>query len=121
MKMYEKLGMSTEDALKWIAGCCSRFCRECPAYGLSGHGNSTAWCAAEYLNAEAPENPKIPRWMVAKTQEDFDQLFTDFKVFCKWPTGCPGCKYNERNRWTSECYHAYLSELVDAPESEDNE
>lgn len=121
MKRFEKMGMSTEDALKWVGECATRNCRECPAYKTQKFGDAATKCACRYLLSDAPEPPKIPRWKTAQTQEDFDRLLDGFKKFCKG-TDCKDCKYykiwrpNENNN--VNCHHAYLTELVDAPESE---
>ena len=120
MKMYEKLGMSTEDALKWMEECATRNCRECPAYKTQKFGDAATKCACRYLLSDAPEPPKIPRWMTVKTQEDFDRLFDDFVKACKALDDCDMCKY-KKYIWSADCYRAHLSELVDAPESEEDE
>lgn len=114
MKMYEKLGMSIEDALKWISECQHRDCKDCPA--VEGpKGSVSALCA---LLSEVQEPPKVRRWQAAKTQEDFERFYTDFRAFCN-PADCASCKY-KNDTFTADCYHDYLSELVDAPESEDD-
>lgn len=128
MKMYEKLGMSTEAALKWVIdGVENRPCTTCPAFPTKGRDYPTcALCAARFLFSEVPEPPKVPRWQTAKTQEDFDKLFDGFEKVRKGT--CEDCKYYEICNPTEDnikdCYHAYLhaylTELVDAPESEDD-
>lgn len=117
MKMYEKLGMSTEDALKWAQECAKRNCRECPAYKTQKFGDAATKCACRYLLSDAPELPKIPRWKTARTQEDFDKLCDDFVTACKARGDCDLCKY-KKLIWSADCLHAYLSEPVEAPESE---
>lgn len=126
MKMYEKLGMSTEDALKWVEECAKRNCLDCPAYKIAQRTETIVFnCAPNYLLSDVPKLRKIPRWQTAKTQEDFDKLFDGFEKVRKGT--CEDCKYYEICNPTEDnikdCYHAYLhaylSELVDAPESED--
>lgn len=116
MKMYEKLGMSTEAALKWVEDCERKSCVDCPAPRKTGYVHS-AKCAAAYLLSEVLKLRKIPRWTTAKTQEDFERFYTDYMDCCGRQTGCTSCKYGNRMR-TAGCYHAYLTELIDAPESE---
>lgn len=120
MKMYEKLGMSTEDALKWTEECAKRNCLDCPAYKNAQRPETIVTnCAPSYLLSEVPEPPKIPRWQTARTQEDFDKLYNDFVTACKALDDCDMCKY-KKYIWSADCYHAYLSEMVEAPESEAN-
>lgn len=119
MKMYEKLSMDTEAALKWIEECATRNCRECPAYKTQKFGDAATKCAYRYLLSDAPELPKIPRFMTAKTQEDLDRLFAEFDKYCTNTFLCKECRLNGNpGKGISDCYHAYLTELVDAPESE---
>lgn len=119
MKMYEKLGMSTEDALKLVEECATRNCRECPAYKTQKFGDAATKCASKYLLLKVPEPPKIPRWKTARTQEDFDRLFDGFKKFCNGRL-CDDCKYldvfAQIGNGQKDCYHTYLSEFVEAPE-----
>lgn len=118
MKMYEKLSMSTEDALKWVGECEKRNCLYCPAYKIAQRPETILFnCASLYLLSDVPEPPKIPRWKTARTQEDFDKLCDDFVTACKARGDCDLCKY-KKLIWSADCLHAYLSELVDAPESE---
>lgn len=116
MKQYEKLGFDTEAALKWIGECQHRKCEDCPAVD-GPKGSVSALCASSYLLSDVPEPPKVPRWKTAKTQEDFERFYTDYMDCCGRQTGCTSCKYGNRMR-TAGCYHAYLTELIDAPESE---
>lgn len=113
MKQYEKLGMDTEAALKWIEECKERKCLECVAYPTMINGSVSSACAAGYLLAEVPEPPKVPRWQTAKTQEDFDKLKDDFAALCKNTDECIYCKY-AKFFVTYECYHAFLAELIEA-------
>lgn len=120
MKMYEKLGMSTEAALKWVEDCERKSCVDCPAPGKTGYVRS-AKCAAAYLLSEVPETPKVPRWKTVKTQEDIDKIFSDFDAMCRknhfdkcnYFTFCLG------NYPIPGCFYRYILELVDAPESEE--
>lgn len=112
MKQYERLGMDTEAALKWVKECAIRYCRDCPAYETQELRDV---CAPKYLLSDVPKPPKVPRWQTAKTQEDFDRLYNSFKQFCA-ENECMSCKFckcwKEGMRQT-DCYHAYLSELVE--------
>lgn len=117
MKQYEKLGFDTESALKWVDGCKTRLCGDCSA--REHRPGAPAFCAVSYLLSDVPETPKVPRWKTAKTQEDFERFYTDYMDCCGRQTGCTSCKYGNRMR-TAGCYHAYLTELIDAPESEDD-
>lgn len=116
MKMYEKMGLDTEAALKWAGNCVNRSCKECLA-GTMPDTIRVSICAVDYLLSEVPEPPKVPRWTHAKTPEDFERFYTDYMDCCGRQTGCTSCKYGNRMR-TAGCYHAYLTELIDAPESE---
>lgn len=115
MKQYEKMEMSTEDALKWVDGCKTRLCADCSA--REHRPGAPAFCAVSYLLSEVPEPPKVPRWMTAKTQEDFDNLFADFLACCAGEDACQYCCYNNHGDGV-RCFYEYASELVDAPESE---
>lgn len=115
MKMYEKLSMDTEAALKWVIECAYRSCEVCPSI----RNGLTSQCAAHYLLSEAPKPPKVPRWKTVKTQEDFDRLFAEFVNYCTHTLQCKECRLNRNtDKGMADCYHAYLSELLDAPESE---
>lgn len=120
MKMYEKLGMDTETALKWAQECQNRMCKDCPGGGSIRTATISASCASSYLLSEAPEPPKVPRWVTAKTREEFDKLHDAFSLFCREQGTCSHCKYDDRLH-AHDCYHAYLSELVDASEVENGE
>ena len=114
MKRYEK--MEKSEIMEFWVGCSSRKCLECPAHDRR-YPVDPAWnCAANYLN----QNIKMaPRWQTAKTQEDFDKLFDGFKNVCKG-TYCEDCKYydiwHQTGNSMKDCYHAYLSELVEVQE-----
>lgn len=121
MKQYERLGLDIDGALKWIAGCYGRACYECPAEGPSKHGYSAARCAAEYLNAEAPEKPKIPRVALIQTQEELNNAGEELRKICITHEHCVGCPYARQNSACNvltpgSCFFAYMSELVEAPD-----
>lgn len=121
MKQYERLGLDIDGALKWIAGCRDRACSECPADGPSIHGCSAAKCAAEYLNAEVPEKPKVPRVALIQTQEELNNAGEEFRKICIAHKHCVNCPYINKTLaaggigpWM--CFFAYMSELVEAPD-----
>lgn len=115
MKMYEKLGMSTEAALKWVEDCERKSCVDCPAPRKTGYVHS-AKCTAAYLLSEVPKLRKIPRWMTVKAQEDLDRLFAEFDNYCTNTFQCKKCRLNGNpDKGLADCYHLYLSELVEAP------
>ena len=121
MKQYEKLGLDIDGALKWIAGCCGRYCWECPSDGPSSHGCSSARCAAEYLNAEVPEKPKIPRVALIQTQEGLNMAYEELREICISHKRCVNCPYSiqvgDCNALApGACFFAYMSELVEAPD-----
>lgn len=113
MKQYEKLGFDTESALKWVDGCKTRLCGDCSA--REHRPGAPAFCAVSYLLSDVPETPKVPRWKTARTKEDFDKLLENFITLCCRQDDCQYCDYYEHSDGV-RCYHAYLSELVDAPE-----
>lgn len=61
MKVYEKMGMDTEAALKWIYQCKGRPCLDCEAYPNKTSGELSSRCAARYLLSDVHEPPKVPR------------------------------------------------------------
>lgn len=70
MKMYEKLGMDIEAALKWTEACLTgaRACNDCPAYKIMPKNTLVNECASKYLLSEVKEPPKVPRWKTARTR-----------------------------------------------------
>ncbi len=115
MKQYEKMGFDTEAALKWVDECKSRKCADCSA--RDHRPGAPAFCAVSYLLSDVPDPPKVPRWQTAKTQADFEKFKDAFYRFCIGQGYCAGCRF-EKEIYALSCYHAYLLELVDAPESE---
>lgn len=122
MKRFEKMGMSTEAALKWIGECQHRKCEDCPAVD-GPKGSVSALCASSYLLSDVPEPPKVPRVALIQTQEDLNKALTDLRGVCFKYRDCEdGCPYYGLSGDAvplGRCLFAYLSELVEAPESEE--
>lgn len=124
MKMYEKLGMDTEAALKWTTACLTgtRMCDDCPAYKIMPDNMRVSNCASEFLLSEVQEPPKVPRVALIQTLEDLRKALTDLRVVCKKYRKCDDCLYYKIAGDAvplGRCFFWYLSELVDAPEAKE--
>lgn len=118
MKMYEK--MDNEQMMNLLVRVTeARSCSDCPIkVGKYEYGELCLNCMTEYLGTSVTIKP---RWQTAKTQEDFDKLFEEFDKYCEHTFQCKNCRLNKTpDKGRSDCYHAYMSELVEAPESEVN-
>ena len=90
MKMYEKLGMDTEAALKWVKECAIRYCRDCPAYETQELRDV---CAPKYLLSDVHEPPKVPLVALIQTQEDLNKALKDLHRVCRKYRYCDECPY----------------------------
>ena len=112
MKRYEKLSGAEIVALMEQCNKAHYDLADCPI-GKGNLGVCPDDCLLAWLKSDVQ---LVPRWQTAKTQEDMDRRFDAFGAFCSH-RACNGCKYNQDynpNKSMFICYHAYLSELVDA-------
>lgn len=107
MKLYEKLGMSTDDVLETIMKIVD--CDNCVAHGTDECGNGCSRAKAMVLNKEIKTKPRIA---TINTAEEFEDAKNTYNEACGGY--CENCKY-KRGRFAN-CWSNYLAEEIEVEE-----
>lgn len=107
MKLYEKLGMSTDDVLETIMKIVD--CDDCVAHGTAECGNGCSFAKAKILNKEIKTKPRIA---TINTAEEFEDAKNAYNEACGGY--CENCKY-KRGR-LANCWSNYLAEEIEVEE-----